>query len=323
MNRTTSAPAEAMAFGQVVDSCPPVLILAFNRPDTAAEVIESMRAVRPTRVFFAVDGARPGRAGEAEKVREVRNLANRIDWSCDVQTLFRDRNLGCKIAVSEAITWFFSQVEAGIILEDDCVAHPSFFRFTKELLERYGQDERIMMVSGNNFQSGTPRAAYSYYYSRYTHIWGWATWRRAWQLYDHRMTAWQELRQGGWLMDILGDARAVDCWTQIFDATHGERNTSWAYRWMYSAWIQNGLTVLPNANLVTNIGFGELATHTVQNDSALASLATSEMTFPLKHPPFVIRDERADAYTQNNIFSTPPLWRRIGSRVRRTLMGRR
>ena len=300
--------------------CPPVLILAFNRPDTTGKVIQSLRAVRPARIYFAVDGARRERVGEAGDVERVRALAGQIDWNCEIKTLFREDNLGCKLAVSGAITWFFEQVESGIILEDDCIAHPSFFRFANDLLKRFEHDQRVMMVSGDNFQVGTPRTAYSYYYSRYTHIWGWATWRRAWNLYDHRMEAWPELRDGGWLADILGDARAVEYWTRIFDTTHAELNTSWAYRWMYSAWIQNALTILPNMNLVTNIGFGETATHTVRGEDSIAALASSEMTFPLSHPPFVIRDELADLHSQRNVFSAAPLWRRIGRRIKRGLL---
>jgi hypothetical protein len=270
-------------------------------------------------VFFAVDGPRLGRPGEPEMVQQVRDLAGRMDWGCEVRTLFRDANVGCKLAVSQAISWFFSEVEAGIILEDDCIAHPTFFPFAAELLERYRDDQRIAMISGDNFQHGHRRTDYSYYFSRYTHIWGWATWRRAWRLYDHAMSAWPELREGGWLMDVLGERKAADYWTRIFDDTLGERNTSWAYRWTFSAWSHSALTILPNVNLVSNIGFGDQATHTKRHDEFMASLDLAEMDFPLKHPPFVIRDERSDASTQARMFSIPSLWQRAARRARRAL----
>jgi len=298
---------------------PPVLVLAFNRPDTTLRVFESLRAVRPGRVFFAVDGPRPDRAGDTEAVAGVRALAQTLDWECEVRTLFRAQNLGCKLAVSQAITWFLSEVDEGIILEDDCVAHPSFFRFAGELLERFRDDDRIAMVSGNNFQRGRPRTDYSYYYSRYTHIWGWATWRRAWRWYDHAMAAWPEARAGGWLADILGSRAAVRYWTRVFDDTHADRNSSWAYRWIYAAWMQSALTILPDRNLVTNIGFDERATHTVRHLPAQTALDTAAMAFPLRHPPFVIRDARADAFTQRTIYVPPPLWRRALGRARRLL----
>lgn len=301
------------------ETCAPVLLLAFNRPETTAAVLESLRPVRPARVFFAVDGPRSGRDGEPERVAEVRRLAREIDWPCRVETLFRDRNLGCRAAVSEAIAWFFDHVEAGIVLEDDCVAHPSFFRFAAELLTRFRDDERVFMISGDNFQFGRRRSRYSYYFSRHTHIWGWATWRRAWKHYDDRMTAWPELRAQGWLATILGNGAAADYWTRVFDATHQQRNDSWAYRWTYSAWTRQALTILPAVNLVSNIGFGDAATHTRLGTSRLARLPVQEMRFPLAHPPEVARDEDADRYTQRTVFSSGSFLRRAARAVYRRL----
>lgn len=301
-------------------TCPPVLILAFNRPDTTRRVLDAVRLARPSRLYLAVDGPRADRTGDADAVREVRGLTREIDWDCDTRTLFAEHNLGCKVAVSQAITRFFSEIEAGIILEDDCVADPSFFPYAADLLERYRDDNRVAMVSGDNFEEGRRRTTHSYYFSRYAHIWGWATWRRAWRWYDHRMALWPELREGGWLMDVLGDAAAVRYWTRMFNETYAERNTSWAYRWMFSIWAQSGLAILPNVNLVSNIGFGEQATHTVAQGSALASLRTTSIEFPLSHPPYVIRDQAADSEAQRRVFSTPPLWRRVATRARRALM---
>lgn len=297
--------------------CPPVLLLAFNRPDTTRRVIESLRSVAPGLVYFAVDGPRTGKREENEQVAAVRGLTDVIDWDCDVRTLFREKNLGCKIAVSEAISWFFDNVEAGIILEDDCVAHPSFFPYSAELLERYRDDERIFMISGDNFQFGRKRFEHSYYFSRYTHIWGWATWRRAWRLYDHRMSRWPELRDRGWLLDILEDRVAADYWRRIFDDTFGERNSSWAYRWTYSAWVNDALTILPCVNLVSNIGFGDVATHTRDRKNRLAALPVEEMRLPLRHPDRVIREARADTITQRTVFASPPLWKRIAKKILR------
>ena len=302
-----------------MQACPPVLILAFNRPDTTARVFEALRGVKPPRLFFAVDGPRPDKPDDAQRVAKVRELAATVDWPCDTKVLFRDRNLGCKIAVSQAITWFFEQVEEGIVMEDDCVPHPSFFRFAGELLERYRQDERVMAISADNFLRGDCATPYSYYFSRYLHIWGWATWRRAWRLYDHGMRQWPELKDRGWLLDLLGDRAEASYWTQIFDDTHGERNSSWGYRWIFSAWREKGLSINPSVNLVSNIGFGDSATHTVQHENPLAGLPIQPMAFPLHHPPQVVRDEEADLYTQRNLFSGPGGWRSVASRVRNFL----
>lgn len=300
-------------------ACPPVLVLGFNRPDTTSRVIASLREIAPGQVFLAVDGPRPNRKDEKESVQAVRELAGLIDWKCQVHTLFREQNLGCKTAVSEAITWFFDHVEAGIILEDDCVAHPSFFPFAAELLGRYRDDERVLMISGDNFQPGRQRSEYSYYFSRYTHIWGWATWRRAWRLYDHRMSRWPELRDQGWLLDMLKDPVAAGYWTRIFDDTFAERNSSWAYRWTFSAWVNDGLTVLPAVNLVSNIGFGDVATHTRDRKNKLAALPVEEMRLPLRHPDRVIRETRADTITQRTVFASPPWWKRIAKKILRRL----
>ena len=302
-----------------MEYCAPVLLLAFNRPDTTARVFEALRPVRPSQIFFAVDGPRPEKAADAERVAKVRELASTVDWHSDVRTLFRPRNLGCKNAVSQAISWFFKHVEEGIVMEDDCVPHPSFFRFAGELLERYRHDERVMMISADNFQQGRPRTQYSYYFSRYLHIWGWACWRRAWSKYDHEMAQWPELRDSGWLMDLLGDRSAARYWTQIFDETHGERNMSWGYRWMFSAWRNAGLSVNPCVNLVSNIGFGDSATHAMEQNHPLASLPVHQIEFPLRHPPDVIRDQEADLHSQRNLFSAPSRWRAVASRVRSLL----
>ncbi len=293
-------------------------MLAFNRPDTTAKVLQSLRVVHPDRVFFAVDGPRGGVEGERERVLEVQRLAESIDWDCEVRTLFRNGNLGCKVAVSQAISWFFDSVEAGIVLEDDCIAHPSFFPFAAELLQRFREDARVCMISGDNFQFGRHHTPYSYYFSRYTHIWGWATWRRAWRLYDHAMALWPELRDRGWLQDVLEDSGAASYWSRIFETTWADRNASWAYRWIFCAWANGALTVLPSGNLVSNIGFGGAATHTLNRRNKFASLPLEAMSFPLRHPPDVIRDASADSFTQRHMF-TIPWWRRLAAGAYRFL----
>lgn len=300
----------------------PVLVLAFNRPGLTSKVFDALRLAKTPKLFFAVDGPRPGKIEDAAQVSAVQALIADVDWPCEIETLFRSVNLGCKTAVSEAISWFFDKVEEGIVLEDDCIPHESFFPFVEELLCRFRDDERVMMISGDNFQRGEPRADYSYYFSRYAHVWGWATWRRAWQRYDHGMTAWPEIKREGWLLDVLDDATASDYWGNIFEETYAERNKSWAYRWMFSTWTQSGLTVLPNVNLVSNIGFGEFATNTLQHNDSISALAVAEMIFPLKHPAFIIRDAKADALTQRTIFYIPPRWRRIASKIYRSVFPR-
>lgn len=295
---------------------PPVLILAFNRPDKTRAVLDAVRGVGPKQLFFAVDGPRPGNADDARRVAEVQSLTRLIEWDCEIRTLFRTANLGCKAAVSAAIGWFFDQVECGVILEDDCIPHPSFFRFCAELLERYQHDERVMMISGDSFQLGRRRTSYSYYFSRYAHIWGWATWRRAWRCYDHGMHVWPEVRDAGWLHDLFpGSPGAVNYWTRIFEDTYLDRNQSWAYRWVFCCFANSGLVILPSVNLVSNIGFDTQATHTTASANRLASLPIEEMEYPLQHPPFVIRDVIADDFTQSAVFGTRSLLQRASGKL--------
>jgi hypothetical protein len=210
-------------------------------------------------------------------------------------------------------------VEAAIVLEDDCLPHPTFFRFCEELLERYRDDERIMAISGDNFQFGRQRSKYSYYFSRYPHCWGWATWRRAWQHYDGDMDLWPVIREGRWLEDVLEGKRAVAYWTRIFNRTYDGDINSWAYAWTLSCWAQSGLTALPNVNLVSNIGFGVAATHTISEDISSSS-TLNYLDFPLSHPSFVIQDTVADAFTQRHHFDRAPLKSRF-KRIVKSLFG--
>jgi hypothetical protein len=272
-----------------------ILLLIFNRPEETRQVLSVLRTLRPARLYVAGDGPRPGRGGEPEAVAAARAAATDVDWDCDVATLFRDANLGCRRAVSGALDWFFDQEPEGIVLEDDCVPDRSFFAFCSELLARYRDDRRIMAIAGNNFQGGWARSEDSYYFSRYNHCWGWASWRRAWALYDRELAGWPEFRARGYLADIGDqDPDFVECWTKIFDRSARGETDSWAYRWTFSCWQQSGLTCLPRVNLVENIGFGPAATHTKAPhcDTRAVSLA-----FPLHHPPSVVRDVVADTRT--------------------------
>ena len=279
----------------------PVCLIAFNRPDTTQKVFEAIRQVKPPKLLVIADGARADRPEEAEKCAKTREIINQVDWDCEVLTNYSDINLGCRKRVSSGLNWVFEQVEEAIILEDDCLPHPTFFRFCEELLERYRDNERVMAISGDNFQWGRKRTDYSYYFSRYNHIWGWASWRRAWRLYDLEMKIWPEVRDGNWLKDILQDSDAVNYWTKIFQGVYEGFNT-WDYPWTFACWIHNGLTILPKVNLVSNIGFGAEATHT-KSVSKFANMPTEEMSFPLQHPPFMIRDSQADEITETTIFS--------------------
>jgi hypothetical protein len=282
--------------------CPPVLLLVFNRPDLTAKVFGRIRKAQPSQLFVAADGPRPTHPKDQRLCQAARDVATQVDWDCELCTLFRDENLGLKEAVSSAITWFFQHVESGIILEDDCVPHPSFFSYCGELLEKYGDDERVMAISGNNFQPETRSYRASYYFSAYPHCWGWATWSKAWNHYDGGISAWSHLRDTGWLEGWLGSSAGADYWAKIFDRVARNKVNSWAYPWTFSCWSQHGLSILPTVNLVSNVGFGEYSTHTSHSDSAAAHLPTGSLSFPLDHPGYVARNYSADRYTLEDHF---------------------
>lgn len=280
----------------------PVVFLIFNRPQTTQRVFERIRQAKPTRLLVIADGARQDRPEEAEKCAATQAIIEQVDWNCQVLKNYSDVNLGCKQRVASGLDWAFSQVEEAIILEDDCVPDPSFFPFCQELLIRYREDERIMAIAGNNFQQAQPRTPYSYYFSRYNHIWGWASWRRAWQHYDVTMKQWANIREGNWLQDILQEPQTVKYWTKIFQTVYEGKIDTWDYAWTFACWLQSGLTILPQSNLVSNIGFHSEATHTKDRHSRLANLPVTAIKFPLHHPPFMIRDIQADQRTDHFLF---------------------
>jgi hypothetical protein len=279
----------------------PILFLIFNRPDTTVQVFEAISRAKPRRLFVAADGPRLGKQGEAEKCQATRDLIKKIDWDCEVKTLFREQNLGCKEAVSSAITWFFEQVEEGIILEDDCLPADSFFPFCAELLEKHRADERIMMISGDNFQDEILRGDASYYFSRIPHIWGWATWRRAWQLYDKEMKSLPAFIQRNDIQRVSPDADVQNFWLSSYISTYEGAVSTWDYQWFLSIHDHDGLCVCPQRNMVSNIGFGEEATHTRGSNSKLSELARFEIG-TITHPREVIPDQSADWYEYDRQF---------------------
>jgi len=298
----------------------PVAFLIFNRPDTTAQVFAEIARARPRRLLVVADGPRPDRPGEAERCAAARAVVERVDWPCDVRTNYADTNLGCGRRVATGITWVFEQAEEAIIVEDDCVPHPTFFRFCAELLDRYRDDERIMHIGGGGYQFGRTERPFSYFFSRHYPSWGWASWRRAWRHFDLDIGPWPALRDTGWLRDVVDDERIVEHWRQMFDRAHAgvDNVNTWDFQWTFACWAQHGLSVLPYDTLVSNVGFREDATHTRRDSDPIANLSTSAMTFPLEHPPYVLRDTGADRLFAESVI-VPHLSRRptLYGRLRR------
>jgi len=280
----------------------PVLLIAWRRPHTTQQVINAIRAVKPTRMFVACDGPHPSRPEEAAKVRATREVIEReIDWPCSIERRYSEVNQGCKVGVSSAINWFFDQVEDGIILEDDCVPHPDFFHFCSTLLDVYREDERVWTITGDNFQNGQKRGDGSYYFSRYNHIWGWATWRRAWQHYERDMPFWPEWKLSEDWAKKLPNPAERRYWLKVFDRVYAGMIDTWDYSWTASVWYRAGLTATPNRNLVRNIGFGQDGAHTKKGGGELENM-TVEPLGEIVHVDSVVQDNIADAYVFQHVF---------------------
>lgn len=295
----------------------PVLFLVFNRPSATRQVFKAIRREKPRQLFVAADGSRDTMPGEWAVCDEVKRIATAVDWDCDVRTLFRDKNLGCGKAVSEAISWFFSEVEEGIILEDDCLPSPDFFRFCTELLEYYRHDTRIMQIGGNNlYGAESPAGEYSYFFSNHNYIWGWATWRRAWQRYDYGMKHYEEITRKGYHHGYFGSFDEEDYFNYVFNQTYKNKNTpgTWDYQWQFTRMLHAGLAVVPSRNLVVNIGIGNDATHTVSDKGVISNLVHEHMHFPLRHPEFMMVARDHDSRIFSRLFTTP--WSRIKRRIK-------
>ncbi len=280
----------------------PVLFLIFNRPDKTKQVFEAIRQAQPAQLFVAADGPRKDRQEEQELCKQTREIINAIDWKCELKTLYRSENLGCKIAVSSAINWFFDNVEEGIILEDDCLPNQSFFHFCDTLLNHYRDDERIMHIGGSNFQDGQIRGDGSYYFSMYNHIWGWATWKRAWKYYDIEMLSYNNFVESNKIDSLFNISREKKYWKEIIKKVKENQINTWDYQWTYSIWTNGGLSILPNQNLIKNIGFDSQGTHTNNNGNIFSKMKSTEINGSLVHPQIMIKDNEADTFAFNLYF---------------------
>lgn len=293
----------------------PVLFLIFNRPDVTALVFEQIKKSQPSKLYVAADGARKDRANEIEICNETRDIIKQIDWDCEVKTLFRDQNLGCKYAVSSAIDWFFENEEEGIILEDDCLPSDDFFNFCDTMLEKYRYDARIRHIGGTNLQMGQKRGKDSYYFSNLTHVWGWASWRRAWKDYDVELFKYknEETREG--FKAIFSNSIVVDSWQSIFDKLLKNEIDTWDYQWTITNFFNNGLSIIPNVNLISNIGFGVNATHTNNINDVFSNLKTEKL-LEITHPLIVLPNKEADFFTLYREFKVKKrkrknMWRKL------------
>jgi len=273
----------------------PVVFAIFNRPDTTARVFQEIRKAQPKRLYVIADGPRLDKRDDETKCEGARAVLEGVDWDCEVFKNFSDVNLGCGRRISSGFDWVFEQEEAAIILEDDCLPSQSFFSFCQEMLLQYKSDTRIMHVNGSNFNEERNLNNDSYFFSRYNHVWGWATWRRAWKYYDYDMKMWPTFRAEMRMSDVTDNPKEIKYWSAFLDACHGKRIVStWDYQWTFAIWSNNGLCVTPRKNLVSNIGFA--GTHSDH-------LFTEHFNRPVDNefkfdspPAFTVRNDRFDRY---------------------------
>lgn len=277
----------------------PVLFLMFNRPELAARTFTSIREYQPEVLYLAADGPRAGKEGEKELCECTRNrILEQIDWECKVFTFFRDENAGCGKNNSEAISWMFTREKFGIIIEDDCLPCREFFRYCEELLPLYLNEEKVMQINGFN-PASRRKEGNGYTFSRYSQIWGWATWQRVWKKYDFRMEQWPQIRKSGKLKRIFPFPEAgihEYIWNNFYrELRSGKTPRTWDYQWDLTVFANDGLCVVPEVNLVKNTGIGIEATNCLREDEELSSLAYGQLRFPLHHPPVIALDEKTNA----------------------------
>jgi hypothetical protein len=303
--------------GSLLPFACPLLLIAYRRPHCIRQVIAAIRPLQPTCLYVACDGAPSDNEAEQAMVAATRQVIEEdIDWPCQIHRLYSDVNQGCSVGPVNAISWFYEHVEEGIVLEDDCVPHVDFLPYCAYLLDRYRQDSRVWCISGSNFQQGAWRAEGSYYFSRYPHGWGWASWRRCWQHFDARLEQWPTLRDSGLLETIFEDSLERSFWAETWQNTYAQYPgiTWWDYQWTFACLVNGGLTALPNRNLVTNVGFGPDATHTLT--MRIDTNIDHTGILPMRHPSFVLRDACADRVTFDYAYNG------VALRKSKTLAGR-
>jgi len=282
----------------------PIAFIIFNRPEVTLRTFSEIAKIKPKKLFIIGDGPRRSLPGEVKKVLETRAIIDRVNWNCEVISNYSEENLGCKCRVASGLDWVFSLVNEAIILEDDCLPNHSFFIFCQEMLEKYRSYPEVGMIAGANFQKGNRRGNGDYYFSKYTHIWGWATWGDRWQKsYDVDMRSWPSFSKSNDFLEITKSASNKRYWEVIFEKVYRGKIDTWDYQWLFANWLHKRCSIIPNSNLISNIGFGAGATHT-KIETLLSNVPVQDLVFPLTHPNLIRVDESADLFTEKNYFST-------------------
>jgi len=290
----------------------PILLIVYNRPELTLKVFNKIRELKPKYLFIAADGPNPKKQDDKEKCKQARKIINFIDWPCKVKTKFRKNNLGCALSVSSAITWFFDNIEEGIILEDDCLPSYSFFYFCENLLEKYKKNKDVMVISGTNLLKSWKYSIQDYHFSRQINFWGWATWRRAWKKYSHDLSYLKDRNIQEKIKSSIKNKSYYKYLLKKIDKVKNNKIDSWGYRWMATCYANNGKIIIPSKNLVKNIGFSSDALHTKNPFSWMAKIKTHELKFPLRDPKNQEIDYKFD---KKIIKKTVGFWNRITNKI--------
>lgn len=281
----------------------PILLIVFNRPDKVQSLLSALAEIKPPVIYVAADGPRVGHPTDTTRSNATRALFTNLPWDCEVHTNFQTKNLGCKTGVSTAITWFFTQVESGIILEDDCIPAPSFISYASALLDKYKDDEKVMHINGTSFLENTPNLSDSYFFSKIPLVWGWATWRRAWNKYDINVTEIASLRGYLFKEEAFSKQAYAQFWVDLCKHIHFHNIDTWDAQWVYTILHNKGIVTTPAYNLIHNIGFDADATHTTEISSTALQISKSwPKLLELAHPNSMVVKKSLDAILMQTAF---------------------
>lgn len=293
----------------------PILFLTFNRYDETIKSFEKIIEYKPTELYIASDGPRLDKIGENEVVISIRKyILSSIDWPCKIFTKFSDKNEGCKYAVSNSITWFFENVEYGVIIEDDCLVDVTFFDFCNQLLILYKNNENIWHIDASNFITNSLNSN-SYHFSKYFLIWGWATWRRAWKKYSISMEGFDSFKNKQYLKNVFSDKLELIYWEKQLNMAYLNQIDTWDYQWFYTIWSNNGLSIRPDVNLVQNIGFSETATHTKKSNLIFTKMIAGEFQFPLVSKIEIQQNRINDIKCSRIRFNIIPFYKKVFNKI--------
>lgn len=282
----------------------PVALLFFNRPDKTSKVFEVISKIRPSILLLVADGPRSDRQEEMGLVNEAREVVSKITWPCKVLKNYSDSNLGCKKRVSSGLDWVFSEVDRAIILEDDCLPSLDFFWYCQELLDLYKTNDRIGMISGVNLISKRLNYSASYFFTEFVHVWGWATWSNRWKSYDVDMHEWPNIADGNTSLNIMNSTKSRKYWGRIFESVYAGKIDTWDYQWLFANQLSQRINITPSVNLVSNIGFDDSATHTMQKTS-LSNMQLGRLGLPLSHPGLIEVNAKLDQILSDQMYTIP------------------